>query len=142
MRTDTNRALVLGFTAGLRSATPLAILAWVGPAKLRRLRSPWSKALTTTGAVAELVADKLPSTPDRTSPALVAGRLAMGATAGYLVTRRFAGICLGAIGALAGTFAGFHVRRFLTRERRLPGLPIALAEDAIALGLTTVAARG
>jgi uncharacterized membrane protein len=41
----------------------------------------------------------------------------------------------GAIGALVGSFAGYWVRKRVVDQSGLPDFTIALAEDAIAIGL-------
>ena len=51
-----------------------------------------------------------------------------------------AGAIAGAIGGVAGTFAGYTVRRHLTVVRKLPDLAVALAEDVIAVGLAVLVA--
>ena len=45
------------------------------------------------------------------------------------------GAVLGGLGALAGSFAFYHLRYFLTHEKGLPDPVVALAEDALAIGL-------
>ncbi len=89
-------------------------------------------------AAGEWVADKLPKTPKRTSPAPLFFRLLVGAlcgvvlaAAGHVATG--AGVAFGAIGALIGSFAGYHIRRALTVSAGLPDFPIALLEDFIAV---------
>jgi len=68
-------AFLIGFFAGLRSLTPPAATAWaahLGWLKLERplilIGSLPSVVVFTLLAVVELVADKLPQTPNRTSP--------------------------------------------------------------------------
>ena len=48
----------------------------------------------------------------------------------------------GGIGGVAGAFAGYHLRRWLTVGRGLPDLPIALLEDVVAIGLGFYVASG
>jgi uncharacterized membrane protein len=38
------------------------------------------------------------------------------------------------LGAVAGSFAFFQLRRWLTHEKDLPDLWVALAEDALTIG--------
>ena len=38
----------------------------------------------------------------------------------------------GGLGAIAGAFAGYHLRRKLSGN--MPNLPVALLEDAVAIG--------
>lgn len=81
----------------------------------------------------------------RTStPALVARALS-GALCGAALARRehaepFLAVALGAIGAMARSCGGYTVRRYLTKERGLSDLLIALVEDTIAIVLARNAA--
>src|ERR671922_1812342 len=88
------RASMLGAVAGMRSQLPIALLglesargrfdpgrSW--PA--RRLARPGGVAAAVLAAVGELVADKLPVTPDRTRPGPFAGRVASGTLVGAAV---------------------------------------------------------
>jgi uncharacterized membrane protein len=51
------------------------------------------------------------------------------------------GAICGVIGALIGTYGGYLVRRMLTKQVGLPDLPVALAEDVVAILLAMVAIR-
>jgi uncharacterized membrane protein len=117
-------ALLLGFTAGLRTFTPLAAL---------HLRAGMGPRVLVLAAAGELVVDKLPMTPSRLDPPALAGRLASGAFAGRVVAGN-AGALAGGAAAVAGSLAGARVR-----EMR-PGLATALAEDAVAAALAGAAA--
>jgi uncharacterized membrane protein len=48
---------------------------------------------------------------------------------GTLVT----GLLAGAVGAVIGTFAGYHMRHALVTQLRLPDLPVAIMEDLLAI---------
>jgi uncharacterized membrane protein len=109
--------------------------AGVGPRRWRRLRpAVWSLA------AGELFADKLPRLPNRTARGPLAARAVMGALVAVATRPRtgkraalFAAV-LGAAAAIAGAFAGFHLRRLASR--RLGGGTIANAvtgalEDAL-----------
>jgi uncharacterized membrane protein len=98
---------------------------------------PISKKLIRLAA-AELLADKLPFTPNRISPGPLAVRVASGAACGAAVTlvaRESAkeGALLGGAGALAGAFGGYYARK--TFRKSYPDLAVALAEDGVALAL-------
>lgn len=87
----------------------------------------------------ELVGDKLPQTPDRTAFPQVAGRLVSGALCGAALTKADGqplayGAALGTLGAVVGTFAFFQLRHWLTHEKDLPDVWVAVAEDALAIG--------
>jgi uncharacterized membrane protein len=144
------RALTLGVVTGLRSMTGLAALALAAQPErphplLAHAPSPW-RLLATRQALAgfglaaagEYVGDKLPFTPGRLQPLQLTGRLCLGAIAGAIVCRAaerspVLGAMLGALGALGGSLAGYRYRTELARRLGAPDLPLALAEDAIAI---------
>ena len=150
-------AVGIGVVAGLRALAAPAVLAWA--AKLRWIRlgnSPFatiisakaSKSLTDL-AVSELIADKLPFTPSRLKAAPVASLLVSGAVCGaaiYGIVKRplMEGAVLGGLGAISGAFAGYHMRKRLSRD--MPDLGVAALEDALAIGggllITALAAPG
>jgi uncharacterized membrane protein len=134
--------LGIGAIAGLRSMAAPAIISRAARRKSFRIRDSRLKFLQSNKAgivlsalaVGELVADKLPFTPNRTSPAPLAGRIASGSLCGAVLAsaakRSVAlGALFGGIGALAGSFAGHRLRRRISRK--LPPLSIAAAEDAL-----------
>jgi uncharacterized membrane protein len=138
--------LLLGATCGLRSMTGPAVVCWgsrlgwlsLGHSPLNFLANPVSLVVFTILAVGEWVADKLPKTPSRLAPFPLIARFVAGALCGAaLVTTAGASLVLGAlmggIGAIAGAFVGYHVRRSIT-ARGIPDLPIALLEDLVAVG--------
>jgi uncharacterized membrane protein len=137
---------------GCRTMTPIAVLCWFAYIGRLHVAGTWafwtanliSAIVFTVLALGEYIGDKLPQTPNRTDPPLLAGRAAFGALVGAIVVTSLhqslaIGIVLGAVSAVAGAFAGFYARRFLTRDRKLPDFPIALAEDAITIGLAVFA---
>lgn len=94
----------------------------------------------------EMVADKLPFTPSRIEPAPLGGRVAMGALAGGALAASqeesvITGALIGGIGALLGTFAGYHIRRALTSRAKIPDIVVALCEDAVAIAVARDAVR-
>jgi uncharacterized membrane protein len=133
------RTFGLGLVAGMRSMTAPALLRnWtskqphLAPTPLDNVTSP---VILQVMAAGEMVADKLPFTPDRTNPASVAFRALSGALVGgsfCAANRRspVAGAVVGAVGAVAATYVAFHIRRYLVKERGLPDMVVALAEDA------------
>jgi uncharacterized membrane protein len=138
-------AFLIGVGAGLRALTPLAAVSWaarrgklpLGKTPLAFLGSPSAPYIATALAVGELINDKLPQTPSRKAPPAFAARILVGALCGAALAwpRReaAAGAALGALGAVAGTLGGYELR---TRLAGAAGndLPIALLEDAVALG--------
>lgn len=147
-------APLLGVSTGLRSFTPIATTAWFARSGRLPVAGTWaswiahpaSVGILTAAAVGECIGDKLPQTPSRTAPLPLAGRLALGAAVGAIVAtalRRsvIGGVALGAIGALAGTYGGFHARRGLTKGAGLLDLPVAVTGDAAAIALAVRSLR-
>jgi uncharacterized membrane protein len=150
-------AFGLGIVAGLRSMTPVAVVAWaarlgrleLGPTPLAWLGSGLAAWLFAAAAVGELVADKLPFTPDRTAPGPFVARLLTGALTGGALAAGHAGslaggAVAGAAGAVVGTFGGYRARTGLVRALGAPDYVVALLEDLVAVGgaiLLVLAAR-
>jgi uncharacterized membrane protein len=144
---------LLGISAGMRSMTPVAIVAWaaqLGWPDLRQtslsfLAAPITAWVFTLFACVELVFDKLPIAPSRLGAGPLGARILMGAlcaaTVSAVAHESIAiGAFAGALGGVSGAFAGYHARHYLTVEQKAPDLLIAVAEDclAIALGATVV----
>src|SRR5262249_27822344 len=114
-------AFGIGVVAGLRSMTAPAIVAWAAHLGWIRLSgshlafmvSAWAVGIFTLGALAEFVADQLPTTPARTTTGLLAARIVMGS---------LTGACLATAGgaSLAGGVDRGD-RRNRRRVRRLSG---------------------
>lgn len=142
------RAALLGVLSGSRSATPLAVLALNHGADeargswqhWRAFRSPVARAVFVAAGLGELVGDKLPATPSRTTPGPLVGRVVSGAVAGVAMGgtgrggRPVAGAVAGALGALAGSWAFAGARKAGVDETGLPDVVVALVEDAVAVG--------
>lgn len=138
-------AFIIGFFAGLRSLTAPAITAWGVHLGWLRLDHPLSLIgsipsviILTLLAAAELVADKLPKTPNRTALPLLIGRMLTGGVAGACVAVAgaqgvFPGAVLGAAGGLVGTFVGYQARTQLVKRLGIRDLYVALAEDLVAV---------
>jgi uncharacterized membrane protein len=137
----------IGVIAGLRSMTAPAAVSWAAHLKWVQLaNSRWvfmgsaaAVAIFSLLAVAEIVNDKLPKTPNRTAPGLLIGRLLLGGFSGAVLCAsanqsEIIGAIVGAVGALAGTFGGYHARKGLVAGLKVPDFVIALVEDAIAIG--------
>jgi uncharacterized membrane protein len=135
-------AVGIGAVAGLRTLTAPAVLAWAAKRRWIRMgNSPFATIISakaskriTDFAVSELIADKLPFTP---KPGPFAARILSCAVCGaaiYSVLKRplKEGAILGGLGAIAGAFAGYHMRRKLSGDT--PHLSVALLEDAVAIG--------
>lgn len=140
-------AFALGITAGLRSMTPPAAVAWAAHfgwlsldgTPLAFLGSPLARWILLAAMIGELVADKLPFTPNRTKPGpfvarIVSGALAGAALAGGTGSSLALGAVAGGLGGLAGTLAGFRARTSLVRSLGTPDYVVAVAEDLVAVG--------
>lgn len=137
---------LLGSVSGLRSLTAPAVVCWaahfgwlhLAGTKLAFMDHPVTLFIFTLLAVIELVVDKLPKTPARTAPLGLTARLILGGLSGAAVAAGsgispYMGGAAGSIGALAGAFAGYNLRRTLVSRRHLPDFPVALTEDVIAI---------
>lgn len=143
---------LLGLVTGLRSMTSMAVLCWfvyTGHLQLDGNWDAWATELPTAIiftvlAVAEYVVDKLPRTPNRTSPGPLTVRIVVGGLVGAIVADGlngpgFEGVFLGIVGALVGAFTGFQVRRELVERGGGSDWPVAVVEDAIAIGCAVLA---
>jgi uncharacterized membrane protein len=104
------------------------------------MASTWSAILFSALAIFELVGDLLPTTPSRTAPAPLAARIISGGFCGACVCvsanqSLFIGAALGAIGAVAGSFGGYQLRKRLVAGLNVKDIFIAIPEDVIAIGL-------
>ena len=142
-------ALVLGIVAGMRSMMAPAVLAIALSRRpeLAPAVSPaqWFASRTLAiilglASLGELIGDKLPWVPNRTSAGPLVWRLATGAITGAALVQlghinSWIGAACGAIGALIGTFGGFHARRFMGRITGIKDPFIGALEDVIAIAL-------
>ena len=82
-------AFGIGIIAGLRAFTAPAVICWatyfgwldLGDSRLSFLGKPVTVGIVSLLALGELVADKLPMTPNRTRPGPLLGRIAAAALA-------------------------------------------------------------
>lgn len=140
-------AVGIGVITGLRSFTGPAAVCWAAylgwinlqGSRLAFMATTAAVVVATLLAIGELVMDKLPSTPNRTSAGPLAGRLVMGALCGAAIgiaaeESVVVAALLGAVGALIGTFGGYQIRHRLVAGLKVKDLVIALAEDVVAIG--------
>jgi uncharacterized membrane protein len=145
---------LLGVVTGMRSMTAITVLCWFaykGDLSLDGTWASWAAKLVTAIiftvlAVGELVADKLPKTPNRTAPGPLLVRVVVGGLVGSIVAAglngsEFEGAILGIGGALVGAFGGYLVRREIVLRLGSKDWPVALVEDASAI-LCAVLAMG
>ena len=127
--------------------TPPAAVAWAAHVgwlalhgtPLAFFESAVARYVLLAAMLAELVADKLPFTPNRTRAGPFVGRIVSGALSGAALAAGTGqspalGAVAGALGAGAGTLAGFRVRTGLVRLLGTPDYVVALAEDVLAVG--------
>jgi uncharacterized membrane protein len=137
----------IGIIAGLRALTAPAVVCWaahLGWLNLQNSHLAWmgstaAVAIFSILALAEIINDKLPATGSRTAPPSLVIRSITGALAGTALAIAASqsvllGIVLGVVGALAGSFLGYEVRHRIVTGLKVPDFPIALVEDAIAIG--------
>lgn len=151
------RALLLGFAAGLRSATPLGVMAAerndasfrAGWKNWPMMRSDAGRVLLQMSWAGEIVVDKLPVVPPRTEPGPLAGRLVSGAIAGMAMGTlgcgggaKLGATLAGIAGGFVGAFGGNAYRTKVTKATGLPDLPVALLEDLAAYLVARKAIKG
>ncbi len=152
-------AAALGWVAGMRSAIPPALLAVTLSNRSipRRLlehhrqpiesfRSKGAAILMPLGAVAELVADKLPQTPARTSLEPLAARFAAGAVCGIVLAQArhdsvVSSALAGGVAAAAASFVMMDLRKRAGDALDIPDPAIAVLEDVLAVTIGTVVVR-
>lgn len=120
----------------MRTFTPLAALATKG--ELTQIRPV--KAAIIVAAVGELVVDKLPSTPSRTAPAGLAGRMISAGICGLTLGRKTEAL-IAAATAAATTFLAHDARAAVVRKTQVPDPPVALIEDLVAASTAILAAQ-
>ena len=128
--------------------TAPAVVAWaahlgvlhLAGSHLAFMGSAWAVGLFTLGALGEFVADQLPSTPARTEAVGLIARVCTGAlSAACIAVTAHASVLVaafaGAVGGIAGAFAGYHARVGLVRSLHVKDIVIAIPEDLVAIGL-------
>jgi uncharacterized membrane protein len=141
-------AFGIGFTAGLRSLTPPAVVAWaahlgwlnLNNSPLAFMGSTIAVVIFSLLAVFELFVDLQPSTPRRTALVPLTARILMGGLCGASIcaaTNQLIGIgaILGAVAGIIGAFAGYEIRLRLVSALNIKDLFIALLEDLVTIGL-------
>ena len=149
------RAALMGAVAGLRSQMPLALLSravaqgevsaptgWLGTP----LRSERGRQILLLSAVGEAIVDKTPLVAGRLSRNPFLGRLGFGAISAATLAQTqgtpvVQAALRGAAGAGIGSVVGYAFRVVVGRVTGLPDLVVALAEDAVAVGLARSAIR-
>jgi uncharacterized membrane protein len=138
-------ALLIGIVAGLRAMTAPAVVSWAVHLGWLPVDDSWTAFMGwrftpwifTVLAAAELVTDKLPTTPSRKLPMPFAARLVSGALCGATVgaagSMMLAGLVAGIVGAAIGTYGGAWARGRLAAAFGRD-FPAAILEDIVAIG--------
>ncbi|MEZ0363270.1 DUF4126 family protein [Mycobacterium sp. pUA109] len=138
-------ALLIGVVAGLRTFTAPAAVAWASLLQWINMDGTWASwlghpvtvTLLTLLAVVELVGDKLPSIPSRTTAAAFIARVIAGGFAGAVIGTAWGytwtALGAGVVGAALGTLGGYEARTRLVAANDDHDLSIALLEDAVAV---------
>jgi uncharacterized membrane protein len=139
-------AFAIGFVCGLRALTAPAVVAWAAHRNWIDLTNTPLSFMGTTAAVTvftllaigELIADQLPSAPNRTDLSGLIPRILLGALCGACILASQSqsiaiGSLAGAAGAVAGAFGGFQARSRLVKKLNIRDFIIATLEDAIAI---------
>lgn len=139
-------ALLIGVIAGLRALTAPAVVAWGAFLGWIDVTGKWSEwvahpitvTVLTVLLFVELVTDQLPKTPSRKTAPQFLARLLTGAFAGAVIGsafyHTFSSVGAGMIGAVLGTLGGYEARSRLVAANGGRDLPVAVAEDVIAVG--------
>ncbi len=141
-------AFLIGVVCGLRSLTAPAVVAWaahrswinLNDTRLHFMGSIATVAIFAVFALVELVADKLPKSPNRTAPPGLIARIILGALCGAALAASGAqsmavGAVLGTVGGITGAFGGYQARTRLVKALKVPDFVIAILEDALAIGV-------
>ena len=141
------RVLGLGAVAGMRAAYAPMLLSHflvrspAGALNFSRLHYLQNRKVSIglkVAAAAEIVVDKLPTTPNRTVQSQLGARVLSGALVGATLAlannqSKITGAVLGGLGAVASAYLFFNLRKSLVQTTGLPDTAIALLEDGLAL---------
>ena len=142
------KAVGAGMLAGMRSMAAPALVSQhlahthheeLAGSRLEWMESPQAAHALKALAAAEMVADKTPWVPDRTSAMGLAGRAASGALVGAVVCieegcHPAVGALLGCLGAVAATYGMYHLRARIGKATPVPDAVLGLIEDGIVVG--------
>lgn len=141
-------AIGIGFVAGLRALTAPAAVSWaahlgwldVQGSAFALMGSTVAVVIFSLLAIAEYVADLLPTTPRRTAPGPLVARIAMGGLCGACLSASSGGslalgAALGGVGGVIGAFSGYELRTRLVKALKVNDSVIALSEDVVAIVL-------
>ena len=146
-------AALIGTVAGMRSMTAPAIVSRIAGAAgidvdktgVDFLHNPMIPRVMSILAFGELIADKLPFVPSRTTAFPLITRAISGALSGAALCSSkkrspLLGALFGAAGAVAGSYAAYELRRRIVKNLHVPDPVVAVAEDVLAIGAGTLIA--
>lgn len=141
-------AIGIGIVAGLRSLLAPAVVAWAAHlgslhlhgSPLAFMGSTPAVAIFSILAIGELVADKLPKTPKRTTFAPLLARFLLGGLSGASLFAAagkslLTGALLGGTGGVIGAFVGYEIRRRIVNTLHIKDIFVAICEDLVAIAL-------
>jgi len=140
-------AAVLGAVSGMRSMAAPAIVSRFANRGLLPLEGSQIKFLGHRNsaktmalmAAGEMIADKLPFIPKRTSVFPLVARAASGALSGTAFTKArkrsvVAGALIGSLAAVGASYGAYKLRKSIGEKLHLPDSIVAVAEDALVAG--------
>jgi uncharacterized membrane protein len=128
--------LCTGLIAGLRSfSAPAAVSLALAERYPRAAQLAPALQMLAAG---EMLADKLPGMPARTTPPVLAGRALTGAISGAALAdaagrSRITGALLAGTVAIASSYAALALRSMLVQRLAVPDPLVALVEDAVVI---------
>jgi uncharacterized membrane protein len=143
------QVLGIGTLAGMRSSSAPVITSHIlsqhhskrlGKSPLNFMQSDKVSTGLKIMAISELVMDKLPSTPNRIMPMVIAARCLSGALAGASIYKAsggntVTGALLGATAAFVSTFGSFYLRKGVVKKTKLFDPVVGAIEDALVIGV-------
>lgn len=143
------QAGAVGVLAGMRSISAPAVVTdylakrpdtVTAGAPLHYLSSPWVGRSLRALAAGEMVADKLPIVPERTSPPSAMARTLSGGLAGALLGMMYQhnALLTGLVGAAAATgttYGMYRLRKQASEETAVPDAAWGILEDMLVLGV-------
>ena len=140
------RVVGLAALAGARSmAGPALLIRHLNRHPSRRLKRRWkvlqksrTANILTLLAIGEMIGDKLPTAPNRTTRAALTGRGIAGVVIGSALFKRSRrspgwGAAVGAASALAGAYATFYLRKQLSDATSVPDPVWGGVEDLLVI---------
>lgn len=149
MKTNLKQAIAIGIIAGMRAmlapATTATYLA-KQPANnsdnkaMKVLRSAAGVRVLQVVSAGELIGDKLPAAPNRTSLPGLVGRVVNGSLSATALSKAnksnvLTGALIGGSAALISTYACFYIRRYISSRPHVKDYVTGATEDALAIAL-------